>query len=80
MTREDNTPEDVVECMDILEEFWDVFAWNMAEMTTIKDEQFKTQLQTLRLFYDSSTNCHMLKRKSWQSKWKNVKRLDSLDL
>jgi hypothetical protein len=27
----DNTPEDVVEYTDILEEFWDVFAWNMAE-------------------------------------------------
>jgi hypothetical protein len=38
---EDNTPEDVVEYTDILEEFWDVFAWNMAEMTTIKDEQFR---------------------------------------
>jgi hypothetical protein len=38
---EDNTPEDVVEYTNILGEFWDVFAWNMAEMTTIKDEQFK---------------------------------------
>jgi hypothetical protein len=38
---EDNTPEDTVEYTDILEEFWDVFAWNMAEMTTIKDEQFR---------------------------------------
>jgi hypothetical protein len=37
----DNTPEDVVEYMDIQEEFWDVFAWNMAEMTTIKDEQYR---------------------------------------
>jgi hypothetical protein len=38
---EDNTPEDVVEYMDILQEFRDVFAWNMAEMTTIKDERFR---------------------------------------
>jgi hypothetical protein len=38
---EDNTPEDVVEYTDIMEEFRDVFAWNMAEMTTIKDEQFR---------------------------------------
>jgi hypothetical protein len=38
---EDNTPEDVVEYTDILEDCRDVFAWNMAEMTTIKDEQFK---------------------------------------
>jgi hypothetical protein len=38
---EDNTPEDAVEYTDILEEFLDVFAWNMAEMTTIKDEQFR---------------------------------------
>jgi hypothetical protein len=37
---EDNTPKDTVEYMGILEEFWDVFAWNMAEMTTIKDKQF----------------------------------------
>jgi len=28
---QDNTPEDVVVYTDILEEFWDVFAWNMAE-------------------------------------------------
>jgi hypothetical protein len=35
---EDNTPEDVAEYTDILEDCWDVFAWNMAEMTTIKDE------------------------------------------
>jgi hypothetical protein len=35
-----NTSEDVVEYTDILEEFRDVFAWNVAEMTTIKDEQF----------------------------------------
>jgi hypothetical protein len=28
---EDNTPEDTVEYTGILEEFWDVFAWNMAE-------------------------------------------------
>jgi hypothetical protein len=39
---EDNTPEDVVEYTDILEDCWDIFAWNMAEMTTIKDEQFRT--------------------------------------
>jgi hypothetical protein len=38
---EDNIPEDVVEYTDILEEFRDVFAWNMAKMTTIKDEQFR---------------------------------------
>jgi hypothetical protein len=38
---EDNTPADVVEYTDILEEFRDVFARNMAEMTTIKDEQFR---------------------------------------
>jgi hypothetical protein len=38
---EDNTPEDAVEYTDILEEFWVVFAWNMAEMTTIKDEHFR---------------------------------------
>jgi hypothetical protein len=38
---QDNTPEDVVVYTDILEEFRDVFAWNMAEMTTIKDEQFR---------------------------------------
>jgi hypothetical protein len=38
---EDNTPEDVSEYTDILEEFRDVFASNMAEMTTIKDEQFR---------------------------------------
>jgi hypothetical protein len=38
---EDNTPEDVVEYTDILEDCRDVFAWNMAEMTTIKDEQFR---------------------------------------
>jgi hypothetical protein len=38
---EDNTPEDVIEYTDILEEFWDMFAWNMAEMTTIKDKQFR---------------------------------------
>jgi hypothetical protein len=38
---EDNTPEDAVEYTDILEEFRDAFAWNMAEMTTIKDEQFR---------------------------------------
>jgi hypothetical protein len=37
----DNTLEDVVEYTDILEEFRDVFAWNMAKMTTIKDEQFR---------------------------------------
>jgi hypothetical protein len=35
---EDNTPEDVAEYTDILEDCRDVFAWNMAEMTTIKDE------------------------------------------
>jgi hypothetical protein len=38
---EDNTPEDVVEYTDILEEFWDMFAWNMAEMTTIKEKKFR---------------------------------------
>jgi hypothetical protein len=38
---EDNTPEDTVEYTGILEEFWDVFAWNMAEMKTIKDERFR---------------------------------------
>jgi hypothetical protein len=38
---EDNTPEDTVEYTAILEEFPYVFAWNMAEMTTIKEEQFK---------------------------------------
>jgi hypothetical protein len=38
---EDNTPEDAVEYTDTLEEFQDIFAWNMAEMTTIKDEQFR---------------------------------------
>jgi hypothetical protein len=38
---EDNTPEDVVEYTDIQEKFWDGFAWNMAGMTTIKDEQFR---------------------------------------
>jgi hypothetical protein len=35
---EDNTPEDVVEYTDILENCRDVFAWNMTEMSTIKDE------------------------------------------
>jgi hypothetical protein len=40
-TGEDNTPEDVVEYTNILEDCRDVFAWNMAEMTTIKDEQFR---------------------------------------
>jgi hypothetical protein len=76
---EDNTPEDVVEYTDILEEFWDVVAWNMAEMTTIKDKQFSPVTdpapvlrQQYRLLY--------AERKSWQSRWKNVKRLDSLDL
>jgi hypothetical protein len=38
---EDNTSEDTVEYTGILEEFRDVFAWNMAKMTTIKDEQFR---------------------------------------
>jgi hypothetical protein len=38
---EDNTPENVVEYTDVLEECRDVFAWNMAEMTTINDEQFR---------------------------------------
>jgi hypothetical protein len=38
---EDNTPKDTVEYTGILEEFWDFFAWNMAEMTTIKDKQFR---------------------------------------
>jgi hypothetical protein len=38
---EDNTPGDVAEYTDILEDCRDVFAWNMAEMTTIKDEQFR---------------------------------------
>jgi hypothetical protein len=38
---EDNTPEHVVEYTNIREEFRDMFAWNMAEMTTIKDEQFR---------------------------------------
>jgi hypothetical protein len=38
---EDNTPEEVIEYTDILEECRDVFAWNMAEMTMIKDEQFR---------------------------------------
>jgi hypothetical protein len=76
---EDNTPEDVVEYTNILEDCRDVFAWNMAEMTTIKDEQFRIPV-TLRLSYDSSTDCRMLKRKSLQSRWKSVKRLDSLDL
>jgi hypothetical protein len=38
---EDNTLEDVSKYTDILEDCWDVFAWNMAEMTTIKDEQFR---------------------------------------
>jgi hypothetical protein len=38
---EDNTPEDIVEYTDILEDCRDVFAWNIAEMTTIKDEQFR---------------------------------------
>jgi hypothetical protein len=38
----DNTPEDTIEYTGILEEFRDVFVWNMAEMTTIgKDEQFR---------------------------------------
>jgi hypothetical protein len=37
----DNTLENVVEYTDILEECRDVFAWNMAEMTTIKDTQFR---------------------------------------
>jgi hypothetical protein len=36
-----SAPEDVAEYMDILEDCWDVFEWNMAEMTTIKDEQFR---------------------------------------
>jgi hypothetical protein len=39
--QEDNTPEDVVAYTDILEDCRDVFVWNMAEMTTIKDEQFR---------------------------------------
>jgi hypothetical protein len=38
---EDNTPKDVAKYTDILEDCWDVFAWNMAEMTTIEDEQFR---------------------------------------
>jgi hypothetical protein len=38
---EDNTPEEVIEYTDILEECRNVFAWNMADMTTIKDEQFR---------------------------------------
>jgi hypothetical protein len=38
---EDNTPEDTVEYTGVLEEPRDVFAWNMVEMTTIKDEQFR---------------------------------------
>jgi hypothetical protein len=38
---ENNTPEDVVEYTGILEDFRDVFAWNMAEMTTIRDKQFR---------------------------------------
>jgi hypothetical protein len=73
-------PEDVIEYTDILEDCRDVFAWNMAEMTTIKDEQFRIPVQTLRLSYGSSTDCRMLKRRSLQSKWRNVKRLDSSDL
>jgi hypothetical protein len=39
---EDNTLEDVVGYINILEEIRDVFVWNMAEMTMIKDEQFRT--------------------------------------
>jgi hypothetical protein len=76
---EEDTPEDTVEYTGILEEFWDVFAWNMAEMTTIKDEQFRIPVQILHPSCDNSTDCRMLKRKSLQSKWKNAK-LDSLDL
>jgi hypothetical protein len=77
---EDNTPEDVVEDTDILEEFWNVFAWSMVEMTTIKDDILGSRLQTLRLSYHSGTGYRMRERKSWKSKWKNLKRLDSLDL
>jgi hypothetical protein len=77
---EDNTPEDVVECTDILEDCRDVFAWNMAEMTTIKDEQFRIPVTDPAPVLRQRTDCHLLKRKSLQSKWKSVKRLDSLDL
>jgi hypothetical protein len=48
---EDNTLEDVVEYTNILEEFSDVFAWNMAEMTTIKDEQFQDPASVLQQQY-----------------------------
>jgi hypothetical protein len=44
---EDNTSEDVVEYTDILEDCRDIFAWNMAEMTTIKDEQFRIPVTDL---------------------------------
>jgi hypothetical protein len=41
---EDNMLDNVMDYTDILEEFWDVFAWNMAATTTIKDEQFRIPL------------------------------------
>jgi hypothetical protein len=79
--REDNTSENTAEYTGILEEFWDIFAWNMAEMTTIKDKQFRIPVTdpspVLRQQYRLS---YMLKRKSLPSKWKTAKQLDSLDL
>jgi hypothetical protein len=77
---EDNTPEDTVEYTGILEEFWGVFAWNMAEMTTIKDEQFRIPVTDPSPVLRQQYRLSYAKRKSLQSKWKNAKQLDSLDL
>jgi hypothetical protein len=65
---EDNTPEDTVEFTGILEEFWNVLAWNTAEMTTIKDEQFRIPVTDLHPFCGNNTDCCMLKKKSLHSK------------
>jgi hypothetical protein len=83
---EDNTPEDVSEYTDILEEFRDVFAWNMAEMTTIKEEQYRipaTDLtpvlqQHYRMLYAEKEI--LAEQMHSALPWKNGKRLDSLDL
>jgi hypothetical protein len=52
----DNTPENVVEYTDIIEECWDVFGWIKAKMTTIKDKQFRIP----------ATNCALVLRQQYK--------------
>jgi hypothetical protein len=77
---EDNAPENTIEYTGILEEFWDVFAWNMEEMTTIKDEQFRIPVTDPSPVLRQQYRLSYAKKEILQSKWKNAKQLDLLDL